>query len=249
VYKRQETSHAESVEEFETKPTEMNETNSEPVETVVPEPTLEIEQQKVSDTVETEPNESKSDATIEVVEAKNSELVTSIDPVREVTAEPNIPVPTPAPQRPRIENQRAKPETVKQPSRQSKKTSKARTKAARPNAGSGGNSAANAKRASDASQSANVNRNQGNAAVSNYPGRVYAKISRTRRKSAGGSGTARVSFKINTGGGLSSVRLARSSGNARVDAAAIAHIKRAAPFPKPPAGAKRSFVIPVEFRR
>ena len=35
----------------------------------------------------------------------------------------------------------------------------------------------------------------------------------------------------------------------RVDRAAVAHVKRASPFPKPPAGAQTRFVIPIEFRR
>ena len=115
--------------------------------------------------------------------------------------------------------------------------------------GSGGEQAANARKSASGSKTAKQSSNAGNGAVSNYPGKVYARIARTRRKNAGGTGTARVSFSISSGGGLASVRLAKSSGNSRVDNAAVAHVKRAAPFPKPPAGAQRSFVIPIQFKR
>ncbi|MEM5500200.1 TonB family protein [Ahrensia kielensis] len=89
----------------------------------------------------------------------------------------------------------------------------------------------------------------GNAAASNYPGKVRSKISRTRQKNAGGKGVARVRFNVNSSGGATGIAIANSSGNSKVDRAAIAHIKRASPFPKPPAGAQRQFVIPLEFRR
>lgn len=92
-------------------------------------------------------------------------------------------------------------------------------------------------------------RNAGNAAASNYPGKVYAKIRRTRQRAAGGRGTVRVRFAIGGNGGLAGVSVASSSGSAAVDRAAVDHIRRAAPFPAPPPGAQRRFVIPIEIRR
>lgn len=92
-------------------------------------------------------------------------------------------------------------------------------------------------------------REAGNAAASNYPGRVYAKIRRTRQRAAGGRGTVRVRFSIGGSGGLAGVSVAASSGSAAVDRAAVDHIRRAAPFPAPPPGAQRRFVIPIEIRR
>ena len=91
--------------------------------------------------------------------------------------------------------------------------------------------------------------NAGNASASNYPGKVYAKIRRTRQKRAGGRGVAQIRFSISSSGGLASIRLASSSGSGAVDSAALDHIRRSAPFPPPPAGAQRQFVIPVEVRR
>ncbi|MCC5971178.1 MAG: TonB family protein [Pararhodobacter sp.] len=81
----------------------------------------------------------------------------------------------------------------------------------------------------------------GNAAVSNYPGQVMDRIRRTRQERVSGRGVAVVSFSVSNGGALASATIQRSSGTARIDAAALAHIRRAAPFPVPPAGATRSF--------
>lgn len=86
----------------------------------------------------------------------------------------------------------------------------------------------------------------GNAAASNYPGLVMRKISGVPRPRVGARGTAVVAFTIAPGGGLSAVSVARSSGSARLDRAALAVIRRAAPFPAPPSGARRSFSIRIK---
>lgn len=89
----------------------------------------------------------------------------------------------------------------------------------------------------------------GNAKASNYPGLIYRKIQRTRQKRVGGRGSVRIRFSVSSSGGLAGISVARSSGSSKVDKAALAHIRRAAPFPAPPKGARRSFTIPVEIRR
>ena len=88
----------------------------------------------------------------------------------------------------------------------------------------------------------------GNAAASNYPGLVMRKISRVPRPRAGSRGTAVVGFSVTGGGGLASVHLTGSSGSAQLDRAALQMIRRAAPFPAPPAGAQRSFTISIKGR-
>lgn len=80
-------------------------------------------------------------------------------------------------------------------------------------------------------------------AAANYPGQVMRQISRTRRERLNARGVALVSFAISQSGGLASVSIAQSSGNARLDAAAVNHIQRAAPFPAPPAGAQTRFAV------
>ena len=88
----------------------------------------------------------------------------------------------------------------------------------------------------------------GNAAASNYAGQVYSTIRRTRQRGASGRGTARIRFSVTASGRIGSIRIARSSGNRSVDRAALDHIRRSAPFPRPPPGAQRNFVIPVRIR-
>jgi protein TonB len=74
------------------------------------------------------------------------------------------------------------------------------------------------------------------------------KISRTRKPKVGARGTAVVGFEIAASGALASVRILRSSGHEALDAAATDHLRRAAPFPAPPAGAQRRFQIVYESR-
>lgn len=83
----------------------------------------------------------------------------------------------------------------------------------------------------------------GNAAVSNYPGLVMSKIRRVRKERAGAKGKATVGFKISASGAVTSVRILRSSGSAKIDRIAVRHVQRASPFPAPPKGARRSFSV------
>ena len=97
----------------------------------------------------------------------------------------------------------------------------------------------------------------GNASASNYPGKVAAKL---RRASRGISGSAlakarndvQVSFTVDANGAVGGVRIARSSGSPELDQAALAIIRRAAPFPPIPADAGRSswtFSLPLGLAR
>lgn len=88
----------------------------------------------------------------------------------------------------------------------------------------------------------------GNAAITNYPGQVMRRINRVRKPRVGFQGTAVVAFRVSASGGLAGVSLSRSSGNQKLDQAALNIIRRAAPFPPPPPGADRSFAISIEIR-
>lgn len=79
--------------------------------------------------------------------------------------------------------------------------------------------------------------------MANYPGAVMNRISRTRRVNTNIRGTVVVSFRVAPNGGLAAVSVAASSGNAELDQIALDHIRRAAPFPAPPAGAQTSFQV------
>ncbi|WP_425038724.1 TonB family protein [Primorskyibacter sp. S187A] len=88
---------------------------------------------------------------------------------------------------------------------------------------------------------------EGNAAVSNYPGKVFSCV----RRSAGRitqKGSAVISFSVSGSGRISGASVSRSSGSSRFDRAALRAIQRAGPCPAPPSGAQRSFRIPVKIR-
>jgi protein TonB len=91
----------------------------------------------------------------------------------------------------------------------------------------------------------------GNAAVSNYPGKVRNKINRAKRRVSGGDrGSVVVSFVVGSGGQASGIRVARSSGSAALDRAAVDSVQRAAPFAKIPEAAGKSswsFNVPIVF--
>ena len=91
----------------------------------------------------------------------------------------------------------------------------------------------------------------GKAAKSNYRGRVYARIRSRRFNPGGGRGTVIVRFTVRRGGGASAIRISRSSGNKKLDRAALSIVRRASPFPHFPTGlyAKSlSFSVPISFR-
>lgn len=90
--------------------------------------------------------------------------------------------------------------------------------------------------------------NTGNAAASSYPGLVLRQITRLRRPRAPDRGTVVVAFQVAGSGALASVTVARSSGSAALDRLALDHIRRAAPFPPPPAGAEVAFSFAFEGR-
>ena len=105
------------------------------------------------------------------------------------------------------------------------------------------------------SQAGNRKGVAGNAAVSNYPGKVQRKLRRSVRypskaRSKKLRGTAYVRFVVDAGGQVTASGIAHSSGSKVLDAAALATVRRAAPFPKIPQAANRrswSFTVPVEF--
>ncbi|WP_283638486.1 energy transducer TonB family protein [Marinovum algicola] len=99
-----------------------------------------------------------------------------------------------------------------------------------------------------ARQEARAGTNAGTAAASTYPGLVMRRIAGAGRPEGRARGAAVVAFSISPGGGLSAISIARSSGTAAFDQAALAVVRNAAPFPRPPAGARRSFSIRIQGR-
>lgn len=86
----------------------------------------------------------------------------------------------------------------------------------------------------------------GKAALSNFKGRVRARIAR-RARSAKGRGTVVVRFTVTAGGGVAGVRVIRSA-NATLNRAAIQAVRGGFP-PIPPGLPRRiTFTVPIAFR-
>jgi periplasmic protein TonB len=104
------------------------------------------------------------------------------------------------------------------------------------NAGQQGGNAATAQ-----SRQATAKGDGGTAASASYGRAVLTQISRTRKARAPARGRTVVAFSIADGGALASLQVLQSSGSPALDQVALDHIRRAAPFPPPPAGAGRHF--------
>jgi protein TonB len=82
----------------------------------------------------------------------------------------------------------------------------------------------------------------------NYDGKIVAHLARHNPDSArraDAQGVATVSFSIDGGGRVTSVRLVSGSGKAAIDQEVVAMPRRASPFPPPPDGKGRNFTVPV----
>lgn len=146
---------------------------------------------------------------------------------------------------------------MEQPAEKPKKAEKKPEKkppSKRANLGNGGNAEADSA-AGKSGGGAGKNNDGGGAAASKYPGLIQAKVTRAAKypsKARGDAGEALVSFTVGAGGKVMQVALARSSGNAALDKAALAAVDRAAPFPPIPEDAGRSswsFTVPVYFKK
>lgn len=124
---------------------------------------------------------------------------------------------------------------TKKKKQQSKKTQKKKKKQSR--ASKRGNSrkgSAGAKRGGGGKSKASA------GAVNRYASRVRARILSRRPGSGGRRGTAVIAFQVSTSGGLSWARISRSSGSGALDQKALGSVRRASPFPRPPAGSRAS---------
>lgn len=158
-------------------------------------------------------------------------------PIKRAEAPKPKPKPKPKPQTQQAKKPAPKPAPQKTTQGNSNQNAKAGTTRGTANATAKQQGSGNAKK-----------RQAGNAAVSNYPGLVNRHLARVRKPSLNRRGTVRVSFSIASSGGLGGVSVSGSSGSSQLDQAAVQMIRRAAPFPRPPAGAQTRFTISIQFR-
>jgi protein TonB len=195
-------------------------------------------------------------STESAAEAEPAELVRTQDAV---VALAQVPVPTPRPAyTPPPKPEQAEPATSqrRQATRQAAQS------------GSRGNDASDARRgAADGGRSPQQGATQrsesriastaGNAAVSNYPGKIVSKLRRSLRypaqaKRARVTGEVHVRFVVTANGAAGAISIVRGSGSPILDQAAVEAVKRAAPFPAIPREAGRNswpFTVPLAFTR
>jgi protein TonB len=82
---------------------------------------------------------------------------------------------------------------------------------------------------------------------------LVAQIERHKRyppQARGEQGVAKLEFRLDRGGRIVTSRIAQTSGSAALDAETLALIRRAQPFPPPPADVSEeqlSFVVPIRY--
>lgn len=84
--------------------------------------------------------------------------------------------------------------------------------------------------------------------IARYPQLVNRHLSRLRRPGSTFQGTTVVGFTIARDGGLAALGIVRSSGNPAFDDLALAHVRRAVPFPAPPNGAQTRYSVAIRGR-
>jgi protein TonB len=92
------------------------------------------------------------------------------------------------------------------------------------------------------------------AAVASWKSELMAQLNRYKRypPGAGRDGTSLVAFNVNRSGAVTAARLARSSGNSKLDQEAVSLPRRASPLPRPPDGiatASIALTVPIHFER
>jgi TonB family protein len=74
----------------------------------------------------------------------------------------------------------------------------------------------------------------GNAATSNYKGKLYQHLTRYKQVNVVGAGTVVIALTVEPGGTARDIVVARSSGSIRFDREALQLVRRAVPLPPPP---------------
>ncbi len=202
----------------------------------------------------------------QTVEPVGSEDI--VEAVEEFPIPEEVPLPTARPEPPVVREAVVRPDRAKTETRrqQEKTEHKAERKPVPRSSGDGGQqkrsttrgqATGNDRGKAAASGTGSRSSQAGNATVSNYPGKVASKLRRAVRavpRSArrGAQRDVHVSFVVTASGGLGSARITQSSGSAELDRAALAAVRKAAPFPPIPAGAGRNtwqFSVPLGLAR
>lgn len=202
------------------------------VEEIEPEQTAELSEE-VPETEQVEEEETAEEEPEKVEEVAEEELVETVEPVPEVKqAEVVLPKPKPVKKRPPKKVERKQPKPEKPVVRKAEVEPKARPSASR-----------QAKVGTQAPRAPSVN-------PSRWYAQVQAAVARRKPRGMGAAGLVRVRFVVNSSGSVVSAGIARSSGHAMLDRAALSMVQGAR-LPAPPPELGRSsvpFTVPVNFQ-
>ena len=207
-----------------------------------------VEQDKSEDTPEKQPVEEPTEP--EVVEAPVLDREPIKDPVETPVLETietvAVPVPRPAPRaktkinkKKKVRRKIKKRKINRRASAQAKAAIKARAHAKK------------SKRTAATQSSRGVFGS--NMTPARWKARLMAHIERRKRFPSGanhrGGEIVYVRFRIDARGNVSSIRLARSSGYAKLDQTALDTVRRASPVPAPPPKVRRTITVPIIYNR
>lgn len=237
-----------------------------PVQPAVTDPLPEILATDLLEPVEDE-NIVQKPVEVAKVEPVETEVEAAPAPVSEkIVAEPEPVKPEPKPK----PVEKVEPKPAQKPQKKAEQPKKADNAPAKKEraakAGSGGSGQADTRKgeADGAADGTTTTKGKngsgstaGNAAVSNYPGKVLAKLRRALRGISTGIRAkaqydVHVSFIVDATGGVGGLRVVQSSGSPELDSAAVEMVRRAAPFPPIPPEAGRSswqFTLPLGLAR
>ncbi|GAA6198854.1 TonB family protein [Aquicoccus sp. SU-CL01552] len=166
------------------------------------------------------------------------------------TMKPDIPAPASPPEMSEVRETAAPPAPAKpeaRPQRQSRPSAPAAP--AQKAAGSGGAKQAGTGGRAD---TATLSTGQRRSLVANWGARIRTKIERRKRhpRDVRGGGRVVLTLQVDRNGDLQSVAVRQSSGNPKLDAAAVQAVRRAGRFPAAPDGLKDPvyrFSLPIRF--
>jgi protein TonB len=220
---------------------------TEPVEQLDPEPSIEplpervTPEPQVAEQASPEPDAAAPVETAEPIEPETVQPeAESVEQEIAEAIEPDVVVPLPEP---RPAERKAEPQPRKEAEQAKPKQRAAARRAGPSERETVRPPQTTASQKSRASRAPVVNPSRWNNAV-------RAAIARRAGRVRGMQGTVRIQFVVTSAGAVASARVSSSSGNARLDGAALRMV-RSARVPRPPegiSGSRHSFAIPLTFR-
>ncbi|MGY2047964.1 TonB family protein [Methylobacterium sp. JK268] len=178
-------------------------------------------------------------------------VVAAPPPPPEVKPQAVLPAPAPKP-KPRAETPPEKPAEKPKPRKESETPRKPKPREQAKTASRAGGGSRSDRQTAARTAAPVAGEAVSEASRASWQNEVRSRIVRAKRfpsEAHGATGVAVVSVTFTASGGAGGARLVASSGNAALDAEAVAVMSRAAPYPPPPSGRATVLTVPLNFRR